>query len=80
MEITLIIVAGIVLSVFSASLFEFLAKRKKKGNKELENKLNAIEKKVLALEDKIAEKDERIDQLENEMSFVNKLIEDKSRK
>ena len=80
MEIALIISCGVVLSVFFGSLFDFLAKKKKKTDKINENKIKALEQKLSAMEARILDKDERIDQLEHEISFINKLIEDKTKK
>ena len=79
MEITLIIVAGVVLSVFFGSLFDFMSKRSKKKNKTLEAEIKIIKQKVSELEDKIIEKDERLNHLENDISFVNKLIEENTK-
>lgn len=80
MEIALIIVAGVVLTTFGAGFFDYLGKRRKKTDGELGNKVSILEKRLLALEGKMAEKDERVHQLETEVSFVNKLIEDRANK
>jgi hypothetical protein len=80
MEIALIITGGVVLSVFFGSLFDFLAKKKKKSDKINENKIKVLEQKLAALEARILDKDERIDQLEHEITFINKLITDNSKK
>ena len=80
MEIALIIVCGVVLTVFFPSLFDFLHKRKKKGDVKLEAKVNALEQKLQGLEERLSDKDEKIGRLENEISFVNKLIEERGEK
>jgi hypothetical protein len=80
MEIALIITGGVVLVSIIAGLFDFLTKRKKKADHVLENKVTEIEQKLQKLEGKLLEKDERINQLESEISFVTRLIEDKTKK
>ena len=80
MGIALIIVGGIVLTSAVTAMFDYLGKAKKAaGNQELENRLSTIEKQFIILEDKLTEKDERIHRLETEVSFVNKLIENKTK-
>jgi hypothetical protein len=79
MNLALIIVGGLVLMTFFPSLFGYLEKRKKAKDTEIESKLASVEKRLFDLEGKIAEKDDRIDKLETDVSFVNKLIEDKGR-
>ena len=80
MEIALIIVCGVVLTAFFPSLFDFLHKRKKKSDQILEAKVAALEQKVQGLEERLLDKDEKIGRLENEISFVNKLIEERGEK
>ena len=79
MGIALIIVSGVVLLVFFPSLFDYLTKKRKKNEPELMSRIAAIEKKVSELEMKSMEKDEIIRQLESEVSFVNKLISEKTK-
>jgi chaperonin cofactor prefoldin len=80
MEIAAIITGGILLMVLFASFFDFLGKRKKKSDKALETQVAALEQRVTGLETKLLDKDEKINQLENEISFVNRLIEGKENK
>ncbi len=79
MGITLVIVGGVVLMTLFASGFDYLGKRRKKAGAGLEKQVEQLESRVATLEVKVAERDEKIAQLEGELSFVNKLIEDKSR-
>ena len=79
MEIALIISAGVVLMVFFPSLFSYFTEKRKRLDKGIEAKVNVIEQKVQSLEEKLGEKDERILHLENEIAFVNKLLEDNSK-
>jgi hypothetical protein len=80
MEIAAIITGGILLMVAFASFFDFLGKRKKKSDQALETQVAALEQRVTGLETKLLDKDEKINQLENEISFVNRLIEGKDKK
>ena len=79
MTIALIIVGGVVLTTLTASFFDYLGKRKGKRDPALEGRVAELEKRVEAAETRIAERDDRIAQLENELTFVNKLIEDKTK-
>jgi chromosome segregation ATPase len=80
MEIAIVIAGGLVLITLVAGFFDYLGKKKKKSDLALENKVTELERKMGNLEDRLHEKDERLNQLENEISFVNRLIEDKSKK
>ena len=79
MGIALIIVGGLVLMTVSAAGFDYLAKRKRRADKQTENTVALLEERLANLEAKVAERDERISQLESDVSFVSKLIEDKTR-
>jgi septal ring factor EnvC (AmiA/AmiB activator) len=79
MEIAAIITGGILLMVAFASFFDFLGKRKKKSDKALEAKVDGLEKRMLGLEERLVEKDDKITRLENDISFVNRLIEGKEK-
>jgi hypothetical protein len=78
MNIALIIVGGLVLMTFFPTLFGYLEKKKKFASTDFGDKVRSLEQKITILEDKLIEKDEQIGKLQTEMSFVNKLIEDKS--
>ncbi len=79
MEIALIIVGGIVITTLVASIFDFLGKRRRGKDPAIEGRVAAIEQRLAAAETKIGERDERIAQLEGDVHFMNKLIEDKSK-
>lgn len=70
---------GIVLTTLTASFFDYLGKRRRKVEPQTEGRVAALEQRLESLEAKVVERDERIAQLETDLSFVNKLIEDKSR-
>ena len=77
MGITLVIVGGIVLvSVFAAG-FDYLSKRGKRLDNETKVKVVELEKKVQELEQMMNDKNDRINQLDSDLTFVNKLLEKK---
>ena len=77
MNITLIIVGGLVLITVVASGFDYLAKRKKGFDKTVIKKVEDLENRIKLLELNNNDKDERINQLESDLSFLHKLIENK---
>jgi hypothetical protein len=79
MGIALIIVGGIVVVTAVASVFDYLGKKRKGGDPQVEGRLAALEQRLAAAETKIEERDEKIAQIENDVAFVNRLIEDKSK-
>ena len=79
MGIALIIVGGIVLTTITASLFDYLGKRRRSADPELAGRMAVLEQRLAAAEAKIGERDERIAQVETELSFMSKLIEDKTK-
>jgi hypothetical protein len=79
MWIALIIVAGLVLMTGVASGFDYMGKRKLKTGEDLEKRLAAMEQKLALIEDAGREKDAKIEQLGTDLSFMHKLLEDKSK-
>lgn len=77
MEIALIIVAGVVIVTAITGVFDYLGKRRKATGGVEARRVEALEARVAGLETKVTERDERIAQLETEIQFVNRLIEDK---
>jgi hypothetical protein len=75
MEIVLIISGSLVLMTFFAAGFDFLTKRGNKIDEETKIKVIELEKKVTILESIIDERSNKILQIENDVSFVTKLIE-----
>ena len=75
MEITLIICGSVVLISLFAAGFDFSTKRRNKIDEETKIKVMELEKKVAILESIIDERDNKMSQLENDVSFVTKLIE-----
>ena len=81
MGIALIVVGGLVLMTLISVVGSALGgKKKEHADKQTESRIAATEERLLSLEAKIMDRDERIAQLEHEVSFVNKLIEEKTNK
>ncbi len=80
MEITLIIVGGLVVMTIFGTGFDFLTKRRKKLDNVTKQKVIELENKVNNLERIIHDNNERIAQVEGDLSFLNKLLENKSTK
>ena len=77
MGIALVIVGGIVLVTIFSVGFDYLSKKKTKISKETEQKVKDLENRVAVLESNVEERDEAIRKLENDVSFMNNLLENK---
>jgi prefoldin subunit 5 len=77
MGITIAIVAGVILSTAVAGYFDYLGKKAKNVAPDLERKIENMEKRLNQLDAMLTEKNERMKQLEEEVSFVNRLLEKK---
>ena len=77
MEIALIISGSLVLMTFFGAGFDYLTKRRNKIDEETKIKVSMLEKKVAMLESVIDDGNNKIQELENDVSFVTKLIENK---
>lgn len=77
MGIALIIVGGLCLMTFAASVFGYLGEKKKRTDPAVEAKVAEIERRLSELERKGSLNDERLEQIEGDVAFVNKLITDK---
>jgi len=80
MWIALIIVGGLTLMTIVASGFDYLGKRKLKVSQEMEGRVAALEQKLEQLQAELQIKNNRIEQLDDSVSFLNKLVEDKQKK
>jgi hypothetical protein len=79
--ITLIIVGGIVVVTLITMVFDYMGKKTTAAvPPEFEKRLRMLEEKQSLLESALLEKEERIQQLSSEVSFVNKLLDSKSGK
>jgi len=75
MGITLVIVGGIVLCTVIGVTFDYLGKKKSGIDPQLEERITTLEQKQNVLENLITEKTEKIEQLNKEVAFVNKLLD-----
>ncbi|HUX19648.1 MAG TPA: hypothetical protein VMW69_00325 [Spirochaetia bacterium] len=79
MGIALVIVGGLVLMTLAASLFGYLGEKKKRLDPDLQKKIEAIEQRLSSLEAGSGRADERIEQVEGDVAFVNKLLSDRTK-
>ncbi|THB66205.1 MAG: hypothetical protein D6B26_03030 [Spirochaetaceae bacterium] len=80
MEIALIVVGGLVVMTVVASGFDFLAKRHKSRAGIPPGKISELEERIKNLESNDLDRLETIKKLQEEIVFVNNLLEDKSGK
>ena len=80
MEITLIIVAGLSLMTLFAVIGDYMSKKKLAVSQETAKRVQELDQQVQLLEAKLNDRDDRIGRLEEGISFVNRLLEDKTRK
>ncbi len=79
MGIALIIVGGLVLMTVAASAFGYLGERKKRLDPKLGEAIERMEKRLSAIEERLNQDEDRFEHLEGDVSFVHKLISDKSK-
>jgi len=75
MWIALIISGGVVLVTFFAAGFDFLTKRRHRLDDATRETVVELQRRVATLEQIAKDKDEKVDQLENDLSFMKKLID-----
>jgi hypothetical protein len=75
MWIALIISGGVVLMTFFAAGFDFLTKRRNRVDNQTKQAVVELQRRVLALEQTVTEKDNKVGQLETDLSFLRRLIE-----
>jgi len=80
MGVVIAIIVGLTAMTLIAAGFDYMGKRTKGASGELINKITDIENRVQTLENSIAEKDEEIKQLEIKFQFMDRLLEDKTKK
>jgi len=76
MEIAIIVVGGLVLMTAVASVFSYLTEKRKRESPELEKRIAELERRLGVIEDQASDKDARVEQIAQDVSFVNKLVED----
>ena len=77
MGITIVIVAGLVAATVVSTWFDYLGKKAKGSDPILARRVDELERRLNALDSLVGDKDERIGQLEQEVKFVNKLLDKK---
>ena len=75
MGITLVIIGGMTAMTLIAAGFDYLSKRAKRADPGLERRIAELERRVEFLDAAVADKDEKLFQLRNELSFVNRLLD-----
>ena len=80
MGITLVIVGGIVIVSVIAVIGDTMSKSKLARGAVNPDVLHRLESRVAELEQKVHEQDQKVQLLENDVAFANKLLEDKSAK
>lgn len=82
MQVVAIIVGGLVVMTGIASFFSYLTEKRKRSVPELdqrlaviENRVNTLDAKLSGVEELSGAKDSRIEQIAEDIAFVNKLIE-----
>ncbi len=58
-----------------AAGFDYLGRRAKRADPGLERRIAELERRVAVLDSALAEKDGQLLQLQNELSFVNRLLD-----
>ena len=79
MLITLIIVGGIVIISLAGIVGENISKTKKSESSIDAKDLDDLKKRIVELERVVTEQDKKIEHLETDISFTNKLLEDKTK-
>ena len=80
MGIVIAIIVGLTAMTLIAAGFDYMGKKTKGVSGELINKITDIENRVNSLENSIVEKNEEIKQLEIKIQFMDRLLEDKTKK
>lgn len=76
MEIALICVGGLIALTFVAAFFDYLGKKQAGLGGASLKRVETLEREVAALRKTVEAREERVERLETELTFVNKLIGD----
>jgi hypothetical protein len=79
MSLGLIIVGGIVILSVVASISDYLTKTKVAKSSIDPETIHTLERRVAELEEKASRQENRIQSLESDISFANKLLEDRTK-
>ncbi len=75
MGVVMIIGGTVVLVTFCAGLFDYLGKRQRGADPRLEARIAALEQHVAEQDQAALERDQTVQKLEGEVSFMTKLLE-----
>jgi len=78
MGIAIVIIAGLVVMTVVAAGFDFLTKKNKSNSSVSINQIKDLEDRIKMLENNEIERIDQIRKIQDEVKFVNKLLEDKS--
>ena len=73
-----IIAGSVVLITFPAMLFDYLGKRHRGANPQLEARIAALEQRLAEQDQAALDRDQAVQKLEGEVSFMTKLLEGRS--
>jgi len=74
-----IIAGSVVLIAFSATLFDYLGKRHRGADPQLEARIAALERRLAEQDQAALERDQTVQKLEGEVSFMTNLLEARSK-
>lgn len=80
MGLAIAIILGIIGVTAISATFDYLGKRAKGVSGDVARKIDELEYKVRALESAATTKDDELRQLEHKVEFLDRLLEDKSKK
>jgi hypothetical protein len=78
MGIAIVIVIGLVVMTVAAAGFDYLSKRNKSNSSVSIKQIQILEERIKILENNEIERIEQVRKIQEEVKFVNKLLEDKS--
>jgi|GEM_PF-1568181 len=80
MGIAIAIILGVIAVSAISGTFDYLGKRAKGVSGDLTRKIDELELRVRTLESAAATKEDEVRQLEHKVEFLDRLLEDKSKK
>ncbi len=80
MGIAIAIILGVIAVSGISATFDYLGKRAKGVSGDLARKIDELESRLRTLESAAVTKDDEIRQLEHKVEFLDRLLEDKSKK
>ena len=78
MGIAAVIIGGVIVITLISSVASYLTEKAKRKSPELESNLSDIERRLALLESRTDDRDERVAQIANDLTFVSRLIEQRT--